>query len=169
LHRRTDIANIVLACVAMRALRSLILLSPPSPYDSPAISIRTPRRRLPKSDRFGRAERSHLPPQVGYPRLPLDPGGVLHVALPMTNALRNTCVILHNMVVEIRRDSCASELYSLTETLEVRTVVDGVQFSWLSDLSHGDDGTVRVRGRMQWRSDRRLWRTTQHTICSKAT
>jgi hypothetical protein len=52
------------------------------------------------------------------------------------------CVVLHDMVVEIRRDSYASELYSLTESLECRTVVDGVQFSWQSDLSHGDDGTV---------------------------
>jgi hypothetical protein len=39
------------AYVAMRALTSLVLLSPPSPYNSPAISVRTHRRHLPKSDR----------------------------------------------------------------------------------------------------------------------
>jgi hypothetical protein len=49
---------------------------------------------------------------------------------------------LQNMVVEIRPDCYASELYSLTESLEERTGVDGDQFNWQSDLSHGDDGAV---------------------------
>jgi hypothetical protein len=51
-------------------------------------------------------------------------------------------VILENMVVQMRCDSYASELYSLAESLEGRAVVDGVQFNWHGDLSREDDGTV---------------------------
>jgi hypothetical protein len=78
---------------------------------------------------------------------------------------------LQNMVVEIRPDCYASELYSLTESLEERTGVDGDQFNWQSDLSHGDDGAVEG----SWahadtqRQELNLWRTTKHTICSKVT
>jgi hypothetical protein len=44
------------------------------------------------------------------------------------------------MVVEARRDSYASEYYALTETPEGRTLVDGIELNWQSNLSRQTNG-----------------------------
>jgi Plant transposon protein/Caulimovirus viroplasmin len=79
------------------------------------------------------------------------------------------CIILHNMVVEMRRDSYASEMYSLAESLEGGPSLTASNLTGIATYHARTTVPWRDRGRMQSRSDRSQWRTTRHTIYSKTT